>query len=72
MSNPSRKALIFGTAAAVLLGGLLVVMLILAYRNRARMKEVVKSFLKLEFRNAAELIVDVWDFYGHCIPCRAQ
>jgi hypothetical protein len=68
--DPSRKALIFGTVAAVLLGGLLVVMLILAYRNRERMKEVVKSFLKLEFRTAAELIVDVWDFYGASLSGR--
>ena len=39
-------------------------MLIVACRNRDRMKEVVKNFLKLEIRTAAELLLDVWDIYG--------
>jgi hypothetical protein len=62
--GPSRKDLIFGSIAAAVLGVLLVVMLIVACRNRDRMKEVVKSFLKLEIRTAAELLLDVWDIYG--------
>jgi hypothetical protein len=62
--NPSNKNLIFGSVASAVLGALLIVMLILAYRNRDRMKEVVKSFLKLEIRTAAELLIDAWDIYG--------
>jgi hypothetical protein len=42
-------------------------MLIAAYRNRDRMKEVVKNFLKLEIRTAAELLLDVWDIYGAAV-----
>ena len=62
--DPHYKDLIFGSIAAAMLGVLLVVMLIVARRNRERMKEVVKNFLKLEFRTAAELLLDVWDIYG--------
>jgi hypothetical protein len=62
--DPSRTGLIFGSIAAAVLSVLLVVMLILARRNRDRMKEVVKNFLKLEIRTAAELLLDVWDIYG--------
>jgi hypothetical protein len=67
--NPSNKNLIFGSVAAAVLGALLIVMLILAYRNRDRMKEVVKSFLKLEIRTAAELLIDAWDIYGALLAC---
>ena len=70
IADPSRKNLIFGSIAAVLLGVLLVVMLIVACRNRDRMKEVVKNFLKLEIRTAAELLLDVWDIYGAPVPSR--
>jgi hypothetical protein len=62
--DPSRKNLIFGSIAAAVLGVLLVVMLIVACRNQDRMKEVVKNFLKLEIRTAAELLLDVWDISG--------
>jgi hypothetical protein len=65
--DPSRNSLIFGSIAAAVLGVLLVVMLIAAYRNRDRMKEVVKNFLKLEIRTAAELLLDVWDIYGAAV-----
>ncbi len=66
--DPSQKTLIFGSIAAAVLGVLLVVMLIVACRNRDRMKEVVKNFLKLEIRTAAELLLDVWDIYGASPP----
>ena len=66
--EPSNKNVIFGAAAGAVLGTLLIVMLIIAYRNRERMKEVVKSFLKLEFRSAVELVFDVWDIYGASLP----
>ena len=66
--DPSQKTLIFGSIAAAVLGVLLVVMLIVACRNRDRMKEVVKNFLKLEIRTAAELLLDVWDIYGAPVP----
>jgi hypothetical protein len=66
--DPSRKNLIFGSIAAAVLGVLLVVMLIVACRHRERMKEVVKNFLKLEIRTAAELLLDVWDIYGAPVP----
>jgi hypothetical protein len=62
--EPSNKNLVFGSIAAAVLSVLLVVMLIVACRNRDRMKEVVKNFLKLEIRTAAELLLDVWDIYG--------
>ena len=62
--DPSQKNLIFASIAAAVLGVLLVVMLIVACRNRDRMKEVVKNFLKLEIRTAVELLLDVWDIYG--------
>ena len=68
IADPSRKNLIFGSVAAVLLGVLLVLMLIVACRNRDRMREVVKNFLKLEIRTAAELLLDVWDIYGAPVP----
>ncbi len=64
IADPSRKNLIFGSISAAVLGVLLGVMLIVACRNRDRMKEVVKNFLKLEIRTAAELLLDVWDIYG--------
>ena len=64
IADPSKKNLIFGSIAAAVLGVLLAVMLIVACRNRDRMKEVVKNFLKLEIRTAAELLLDVWDIYG--------
>jgi hypothetical protein len=64
IADPSRKNLIFGSIAAAVLGVLLAVMLIVACRKRDRMKEVVKNFLKLEIRTAAELLLDVWDIYG--------
>ena len=64
IADPSRKNLIFGSIAAAVLGVLLAVMLIVACRNRDRMKEVAKNFLKLEIRAAAELLLDVWDIYG--------
>ena len=67
--DPSRTGLIFGSIAAAVLSVLLVVMLILARRNRDRMKEVVKNFLKLEIRTAAELLLDVWDIYGAPVSC---
>jgi hypothetical protein len=66
--DPSQKDVLFGSIAAAVLGVLLVVMLILACRNRDRMKEVVKNFLKLEIRTAAELLLDVWDIYGASVP----
>ncbi len=66
--DPSKKNLIFGSIAAAVLGVLLVVMLIVACRNRDRMKEVVKNFLELEIRTAAELLLDVWDIYGAPVP----
>jgi hypothetical protein len=62
--DPGRKNVIFGSVAAAVLGVLLVVMLIVACRNRDRMKEVVKNFLKLEISTAAGLLLDVWDIYG--------
>jgi hypothetical protein len=62
--DPSRKDLIFGSITAAVLGVLLVMMLIVACRNRERMKEVIKNFLQLEIRTAAELLLDVWDIYG--------
>ncbi len=68
--DPSKKNLIFGSIAAAVLGVLLAVMLILACRNRDRMKEVVKNWLdhflnlKLEISTAAGLLLDVWDIYG--------
>ena len=68
--DPSQKTLIFGSIAAAVLGVLLVVMLIVACRNRDRMKEVVKNFLKLEIRTAAELLLDVWDIYGAPVSSR--
>ncbi len=68
IADPSRKNLIFGSIAAAVLGVLLAVMLIVACRNRDRMKEVVKNFLKLELRTAAELLLDVWDIYGAPVP----
>ncbi len=43
-------------------------MLIVACRNRDRMKEVVKNFLKLEISTAAGLLLDVWDIYGSLLP----
>ncbi len=68
IADPSKKKLIFASIAAAVLGVLLVVMLIVACRNRDRMKEVVKNFLKLEIRTAAELLLDVWDIYGAPVP----
>ncbi len=68
IADPSRKNLIFGSIAAAVLGVLLAVMLFVACRNRDRMKEVVKNFLKLEIRTAAELLLDVWDIYGARVP----
>jgi predicted PurR-regulated permease PerM len=67
--DPSRKDLIFGSITAAVLSVLLVVMLIVACRNRDRMKEVIKNFLKLEIRTAAELLLDVWDIYGAPVSC---
>ena len=68
IADPSRKNLIFGSIAAAVLGVLLVVILVVACRHRDRMKEVVKNFLKLEIRTAAELLLDVWDIYGAPVP----
>jgi hypothetical protein len=68
--DPGRKNLIFGSIAAAVLGVLLAVMLIVACRHRERMKEVVKNFLKLEIRTAAELLLDVWDIYGTPVSSR--
>jgi hypothetical protein len=68
--DPSQKNLIFGSIAAPVLGVLLAVMLIVACRNRDRMKEMVKNFLKLklEISTAAGLLLDVWDIYGAPVP----
>jgi hypothetical protein len=66
--DSSRKTIIFAAVAAAVLGTLLIVMLVVAGRNRERMKEVAKSFLKLEIRTAAEMIIDAWDIYGRNPP----
>ena len=65
-----NKNLLFGTVGAAVLGTLLIVMLILAHRHRDRMEALMKSFLEIEIRTAAELLVDVWDLYG--APCRIR
>ena len=70
IADPTRKNFIFGSIAAAVLGVLLVVMLIVACRNRDRMTEAVKNFLKLEIRPAAGLLLDVWDIYGAPVPSR--
>jgi hypothetical protein len=68
--DPSRKDhLVFGSIAAAVLSVLLIVMLIVACRNRDRMMEVVKNFFKLEISTAVGLLLDVWDIYGAPVSC---
>jgi hypothetical protein len=56
--------LVFGVSAMVLLGGMLTALLILIYKNQSRAKTVAMSFVKLEMRSAAELLLDAWDAAG--------
>jgi hypothetical protein len=56
--------LVFGVSAMVLLGGMLTALLILVYKNQSRARAVAISFLKLEMRSAAELLLDAWDAAG--------
>ena len=67
--DPSQKDVLFGSIAAAVLSVLLVVMLIVACRNRDRMMEVVKNFFKLEISTAVGLLLDVWDIYGAPVSC---
>ena len=62
--DPSRRDLVFGSIAAAVLGVLLIALLVFVRRSRERMKDLVKSFFKMELRAVVELLVDVWDIYG--------
>jgi hypothetical protein len=64
VAKENTFALIFGICAAVLLGGLLAVLLILVYRNQSRAKAVAISFLKLELKSGVDLLFDSWDAAG--------
>jgi hypothetical protein len=64
INDRSRFKLIFGATSAAVLGVLLIALLVFVRRSRERVKDVVKSFFKMELRAAAELLVDAWDIYG--------
>jgi hypothetical protein len=64
ISDRSRFKLIFGATSAAVLGALLIALLVFVRRSREGMKDVVKSFFKMELRAAAELLIDAWDIYG--------
>jgi hypothetical protein len=64
ITDRSRFKLVFGATAAAVLGVLLIALLVFVRRSRERMKDLVKSFFKMELRAVVELLVDVWDIYG--------
>jgi hypothetical protein len=48
--------------SAVILGGLVVAMIVVVYRNKERAKKVALSFLEFEFLIAADGLLELWDF----------
>ena len=60
--DTSVAQVVFGAVSAVILGGLVVAMIVVVYRNKERAKKVALSFLEFEFLIAADGLLELWDF----------
>jgi hypothetical protein len=60
--DTSIAQIVFGAVSAVILGGLVLAMIVLVYRNKERAKKVALSFLEFEFLIAADALLELWDY----------